>query len=166
MRNHEQDLKALRVLESPESYPGLTKRSFARTLLRLWRYPSFEPYSSWALIEASSQMFLRRVTWDKSKISVTPVTYGSEAPIEALAYEGLLSRLREIQLPPFIAVATLGIDGTSYGIEIGAFFGRSARLSWWETPPPEWAALGTWHSEAVEKFDGLLPARTPTIARG
>jgi hypothetical protein len=32
--------------------------------------------------------------------------------------------------------------------------------------PPEWAALGTWHAEAVEKFDGLLPASTPGIARG
>ena len=68
MRNHEQDLKALQVLESPESYPSLTERPFARTLLRIWRYPSFEPYSSWALIQASSQVFLRRVTWDKSDV--------------------------------------------------------------------------------------------------
>ena len=166
MRNHEQDLKALQVLESPESYPSLTERPFARTLLRIWRYPSFEPYSSWALIQASSQMFLRRVTWGKSDVlAITPVTFGSEAPIEAPAYEGLLLRLREIQLPPFITVSRLGLDGISYGIETSAF-GLSARLSWWETPPPQWAALETWHAEAVEKFDGLLPASTPSIARG
>lgn len=165
MSTHEQYLKALKVLEAPESYPNLAVRPYARTLLRIWRYPSFQPYSSWALIEASSQVFLRRITWDQSHVLGTPVTFASEAPIQAPAYEGLLLRLREIELPPFITVATSGIDGTTFGIEIGAF-GLSARLSWWETPPPEWAALETWHAEAVEKFDELLPASTPGLGLG
>jgi hypothetical protein len=167
MSGHEQYLKAMQMLEAPERYPGLAERPYARTLLRLWRYPSFEPYSSWALIETKSQVFLRRVTWDQTHVLGMPVTFGSEAPIEAQApaYEELLARLRDIQLPPFIKVATCGIDGTSYGVEIGAF-GLSARLSWWETPPPEWAALVSWHAETVEKFDGLLPASTPDIYRG
>ena len=163
MRNRELDLKAMQMLELPESYPSLAERPFARTLLRIWRYPSFGPYLSWALIQASSQMFVRRVTWDKSDmLAVTPVTFGSEVAIEEPAYEGLLLRLREMQLPPFITVARLGLDGTTYGIETSAF-GLSARLSWWQDPPPEWAALGIWHAEAVEKFDGLLPASTPTF---
>ena len=163
--NHEQYLKGLQLLESPASYPSLGERPYARTLVRLWRYPSFEPYSSWALIEAKSQVFLRRVTWDKSQwLDFTPVTFGSEVLIEAPAYEGLLSRLREIQLPPFINFNRLGLDGVTYGIEISVF-GLSARLSWWDTPPPEWAALGTWHAEAIEKFDGLLPTSTPSIGR-
>jgi hypothetical protein len=163
MRNHEQDLKAMQLLESPESYPGLAVRPYARTLLRVWRYPSFEPYSSWALIEAKSHVFVRRVTWDRSQTqTVTPETFGSEVPIEAQAYEGLLSRLREIQLPPFMTVARLGLDGVSYGVEV-AVFGLSARLSWWQTAPPEWAGLESWHSEAIEKFDGLLPVSTPSI---
>jgi hypothetical protein len=161
MSSREQDLKAMQLLESPASYPGLAERPNARILVRLWRYPSFEPYSSWALIESKSQVFLRRVTWDKSQwLFTTPDTFGSEVLIEAPAYEGLLSRLREIQLPPFINLASLGIDGITYGIEIN-LFGLSTRLSWWNTPPPEWAALGTWHAEAIEKFDGLLPASTP-----
>lgn len=164
MSTHEQYLKALKVLEAPESYPNLAVRPYTHTLLRLWRYPSFEPYSSWALIEARSQVFLRRVTWDQSHVLGTPVTFGSEVQIEAPAYEGLVSRLRDIQLPPFITVATGGIDGTSYGVEIGAFR-YSARLSWWQTPPAEWAALESWHSDAIEKFDGLLPASTPGIGR-
>ena len=84
--------------------------------------------------------------------------------IEAPAYEGLLSRLREIQLPPFITSNRLGLDGITYGIEISVF-GHSARLSWWNTPLPEWAALGTWHAEAIEKLDGLLPTSTPSIGR-
>jgi len=163
--NHEQYLKGLQVLESPESYPSLAERAYASTLVRLWRYPSFEPYSSWALIEAKSQVFLRRVTWDKSQwLDITPVTFGSEVLIEAPAYEGLLSRLREIQLPPFINFNHLGLDGITYGIEISVF-GLSASLSWWNTPTPEWAALGTWHAEAIEKFDGLLPTSTPSIGR-
>lgn len=163
MRNRELDLKAMQMLESPESYPGLAERRFARTLVRIWRYPSFGPYSSWTLIQVKSQMFLRRVIWDRSDmLAITPVTFGSEAQIEAPAYEGLLLRLREMQLSPFITVARLGLDGTTYGIETSVF-GLAARLSWWETPPPEWAALGTWHAEAVETFAGLLPASTATF---
>lgn len=165
MRSHEQYLKAMQMLESPESYPGLTERPHARTLLRIWRYPSFEPYSSWALIEARSQVFLRRVTWDKSELlAITPDTFGCEAPVEAQAYEGLLARLREIQLPSFISEVRLGIDGVTYGVEVAAF-GLSARFSWWNTPPPQWAALESWHSEAIETFDGLLPVSTPSIDR-
>ena len=165
MRSHEQYLKAMQLLESPESYPGLAVRPYARTLLRIWRYPSFHPYSSWALIQVESQVFLRRVTWDQSQVLASrPVTFGSEVLIEAREYQGLLSQLREIQLPPFITVAQHGIDGVSYGVEVAAF-GLSARLSWWQTPPAEWAALESWHSEAIEKFDGLLPVSTPSIGR-
>jgi hypothetical protein len=158
--------KALRLLESPASYPGLAERARARVSLRIWRYPSFEPCSSWALVEASKSVFLRRVTWDqRHPLSTEPVTYGSEVPIKPHLYEPLLAQLRSIQLPPFIAVATLGIDGTSYGVEIGAF-GLSARLSWWETPPREWAALHSWHADAVARFDALLPASTPSVVSG
>jgi hypothetical protein len=165
MSSHEQYLKAIQMLESPQSYPGLAERPHARTLLRIWRYPSFYPYSSWALIETKSQVFLRRVTWDKSQTpAITPDTFGSEVAIEASAYEGLFSRLRDIQLRPFITVARLGLDGVTHGVEISVF-GLFARLSWWNTPPPEWAALGTWHAEAIEKFDGLLPTSTPDILR-
>ncbi len=108
-------------------------------------------------------MFLRRVTWDQRiNPGVGPVTFGSEVPIELFQLEPLVAQLKSIQLPPFIPVATVGIDGTSYGLELGSFR-LSARLSWWETPPPEWAALQSWHAEAVTSFEALLPASTPTI---
>lgn len=151
--------KARRLLEAPGSYPGLAERPHAHVSLRIWRYPSFSPWSSWAIIEASKEMFVRRVTWDQSLLSIEPVTYGSEAPIELSHLEPLLAELKNIELPPFMSVPTVGIDGTTYGIEIGVFR-LSARLSWWETPPAEWAALHRWHAEAIARFDALLPEST------
>jgi hypothetical protein len=53
------------LLDHPETYSGLAPHRDARRLLRLWRYPSFEPYCSWAVIEARSGLFLRRVVWDQ-----------------------------------------------------------------------------------------------------
>jgi hypothetical protein len=155
--------KALRLLESPASYAGLAERPYANVLLRIWRYPSFHPYSSRAIIEASKQMFLRRVTWDQSHtLSIEPVTFGSEVPVEVFHLEPLLAQLKSIRLPPFITVPTLGIDGTPYGIEVGSFT-LSARLSWWETPPREWSELHTWHAQAIAGFEALLPASTTSV---
>lgn len=157
--------KALRILESPASYPGLAKHSRAHVSLRVWQYPSFLPYSSWAIIEASKHLFLRRITWDQSQIlSTGPVTFGSEVPIEPFHLEPLLAQLESIQIPPFISVATVGIDGTTYGIEVGSFR-LSARVSWWETPPAEWAALHSWHAQAVAAFEAFLPASTPSLEK-
>lgn len=157
--------KALRLLESPANYPGLARRPYASVSLRIWRFQSFQPYSSWAIIEASEQMFLRRVTWDQSRLSIEPITFASEVPIEQPHLEPLLTQLQSIQIPPFISVPTAGIDGTTYGVELGSFR-LSAHLSWWETPPAEWAALHSWHAQAVATFEPLLPASTPGLVRG
>ena len=154
--------KALRILESSASYPGLPQYRHSCVSLRIWEYPSFQPYSSWAIIEASKQMFLRRVTWHHIP-SIEPITFGSEVPIEPTQLEPLLAQLKSIQIPPFIRVPTVGIDGTTYGIEIRSFR-VSARLSWWETPPAEWAALQSWHAQAVATFEALLPASTPSVS--
>lgn len=166
MNGKHQYEEALKYLESPASYPGLAIRPRAQTLLRIWRFPSFQPWSSWALLEELEQVFLRRVTWDKRHpASLTPATYGSEVLVESATYEPLLSRLRAVQVLPFIPVSTFGIDGTLCGIEIGAVFDVSARLIWWETPPAEWSELHSWHLAAVREFDALLPASTPSVVR-
>jgi hypothetical protein len=163
MRNHHDE--AVRMLESPLGYPGLPDRSFARVLLRVWRYPSFQPYASWALIQARTEFFLRRITWDqRHPLADTPVTYGAEVEIDTSVHEPLLAGLRGIRLPPFIPASTVGIDGTTYGVEAGDYM-RSARVAWWETPPAEWAGLGLWHAEAIARFEALLPASTPSVRR-
>jgi len=148
------------LLDHPETYPGLVQHRDARRLLRLWRYPSFEPYCSWAVIEARSGLFLRRVIWDQRRHDPEPVTYGSEAVLRQEEYAAVLAELAAIKLAPFPTIRILGLDGTGYGVEQGDGF-RSARLEWCDLHHPEdWAPLHQWHERTAARFDALLPARS------
>jgi hypothetical protein len=151
------------LLDHPETYPGLVEHRNARQLLRLWRYQSFEPCCSWAVIEARSGLFLRRVVWDRLDRSgmPQPVTYGCEVPLRQEIVAPVLGELAAIRLVPFPMASTLGLDGTSYGVERGTGF-RSARLSWWDVHPEDWAPLHQWHEQTAASFDALLPARSVT----
>ena len=154
--------RAHALLDRPETYPGLAARGRGRRLLRLWRYPSFEPYCSWAVIEARSGLFLRRVVWDQRRDDPTPepVTYGSEALLRQEELAEVLAELAAIRLTPFPTIRILGLDGTGYGVEQGDSFG-SARLEWWDLRHPEdWAPLHRWHERTAARFDALLPARS------
>jgi hypothetical protein len=154
--------RAYALLDRPETYPGLAGRRGARRLLRLWRYPSFEPYCSWAVIEARSGLFLRRVVWDQRQEDPTPepVTYGSEAVLRQEEFAEILAELAAISLAPFPTIRTLGLDGTGYGVEQGDLF-RSVRLEWWDLHhPQDWAPLHQWHERTAARFDALLPARS------
>ena len=166
MSNGDRNNEAMALLESPAKYPGLPARDRSLVQLRVWRYPSFQPSSSWAVLRVAKSLFLRRITWDQRRpVIAEPITYGSEVPLDAAAFETLLHRLQAIELPPFLPVSTVGIDGTSYGVEVGSF-GLSARLSWWESPPDAWSPLEEWHASAVAQFEGLLPASTPGLGHG
>ena len=148
------------LLDHPETYPGLVQHRDARRLLRLWRYPSFEPYCSWAVIEARSGLCLRRVVWDQRRQDPEPVTYGSETVLRPEELAAVLAELAAIRLAPFPVMRILGLDGTGYGVEQGDRSG-SARLEWWDLRHPEdWAPLHRWHERTAARFDALLPARS------
>jgi hypothetical protein len=148
------------LLDHPETYPGLVPHPGARRLLRLWRYPSFEPCCSWVVIEARSGLFLRRVVWDQRRQDLEPVTYGSEAVLRQAELAEVLAELAAIRLAPFPTMKIPGLDGTGYGVEQGDGFG-SARLEWWDLRHPEdWAPLHRWHERTAARFDALLPARS------
>ena len=153
----------LHLLEHPAEYPGLALLMPPRVLLRVWRYPSFEPWCSWAVLEADGSLFLRRIAWDHRRLVISdPITYGSEVLIERSTFDSLSSELHDIELMPFAPVSTLGIDGTTYGVEVGDF-GVSARLSWWASPPADWVPVQEWHERAVALFESLLPAQTTSL---
>jgi hypothetical protein len=157
--------KALALLEHPESYPGLPGHAGSRLLLRVWRYPSFTPYFAWAVIASRDVLFLRRVVWDQAaRILPTPRTFGCEIPLQKGTFEPIMARLRTIQIPPFLPVPTIGLDGTSYGVEYGDFI-LSCKLTWWETPPVEWTPLQQWHTATTQLFESLLPTSTPAHER-
>jgi hypothetical protein len=128
--------------------------------LRLWRYPAFEAFRAWAAIGAKDGLFLRRIVWDQRAGGLTPALYGAEAPLEKEVFGKLLAELRGIELPPFVEVSTIGIDGVSCGIETGSYM-ASASLAWWGTPPAAWAPLANWHAHAMAVFEGMLPLSTP-----
>lgn len=153
--------RAHALLDCPETYPGLVERRGARRLLRLWRYPSFEPYCAWAVIEVRSGLFLRRVVWDQRRKDPAPepVTYGSEVVLRQERLAEALAELAAIRLAPFPTIRTIGLDGTGYGVEQGDIF-RSARLGWWDSHPEDWAPLHQWHERTAARFDALLPARS------
>jgi hypothetical protein len=142
-------------LENSLGYPGLVDRARDRIRLRVWRYPSFEPHSSWSMIEAKSGLFLRRVIWEQRR----DFTYGSETPFERPVYDKLCLDLENIEVTPFEAFEGIGLDGTRYGIERFSSF-TSSKISWWESPPPGWTALQRWHQKAIEIFDSVLPMST------
>jgi hypothetical protein len=156
--SHSEQAHAL--LDHPETYPGLVQHRGARRLLRLWRYPSFEPHCSWAVIEARSGLFLRRVVWDQRRQDPEPVTYGSETVLRHEELAAVLAELAAIRLAPFPTMRILGLDGTGYGVEQGDGF-RSARLDWSDLRHPEdWAPLHRWHERTAARFDALLPSRS------
>ncbi|WP_225766610.1 hypothetical protein [Inquilinus sp. Marseille-Q2685] len=156
------DGPARALLDHPETYPGLIEHGSARQLLRLWRYPSFAPWCSWAVIEARSGLFLRRVVWDRHDRSgkPQPVTYGCEAPLRPEMLATVLGELAVIRLTPFPTVRILGLDGTGCGVEQGDLFGF-ARFEWWDVRHPEdWGPLHQWHERTAGRLDALLPARS------
>ncbi len=161
MTNTNQHSKATQFLDNPLQYPGLPEKKFPRVLLRIWRYPAFEPYCSWAVIEEKKQYFLRRIVWDQlSRVqSPDPEMYGAETLIEKSIVDELMGQLQQIKLPAFIPVNTIGLDGVTNGVEVGDYT-ASARLSWWGEPPAEWAGLRLWHDKAVKVFEGLVPVCT------
>jgi hypothetical protein len=156
--------RALALLEAPATYPALAQRK-STTLLRVWAYPSFKPSASWSVIQEGKRFFIRRVVWDQVRtVDSEPVTYGAESPAEEESFRGLLSELRAMQFAPFALASTMGIDGTSYGVEVGGI-SPSGRMSWWGKPPTGWAPLQAWHARAIELFESLLPASTSELPR-
>ena len=156
--------RALSLLAEPESYPLLPQRNFIR-LLRVWVYPTFAPCVAWSLAQAGGQFYIRRVVWDQvHTVDLEPNTFGTELPVPEETFRKLLAELRAMQLTPFTSTSSTGVDGTSYGVEVGTLE-PSGRLSWWGKPPEAWASLQDWHTCATELFESLLPPSTPDLRR-
>lgn len=161
------EIKALDLLRRPESYPGLAAWREHDTRVSFVRLPSFQPYSVWTLQHRNKVCQVRRIEWDhvadKQAVDAVPesapTTYGADAQLPVSAVQELLDEMARISLPPFLPVATLGIDGVSFAIYFGDFW-RSACLSWWGEPPGEWQPLARCYERAVALFERHLPLST------
>src|SRR5262245_14115834 len=109
---------ARRLLERPLDYPGLVKRRGASQAVRIWRSPSFDPESSWAMIEDKDEWYVRRVVYVQRAAGreIWHDTFASEGRLaEALALS-LIRDLREIRIDAFVERSGLGLDGARYGV--------------------------------------------------
>ncbi|MGX5174287.1 hypothetical protein ACUR5C_09730 [Aliikangiella sp. IMCC44653] len=158
MSNRVQTDRAYNLLENPYSYPGMVDRKNIAENLRLWVYPSFEPFVSFTLAHQKNEYFVRRVIWDHRTKTMTdePQTYCGEVRVEKSVLEDMSSKLSRIELKPFALSDLIGIDGIRCGIEFGDYC-LTTKLSWWDAAIPEnWKALQEWHSEYINKLNGLF----------
>ncbi len=158
-----QEKKAYQLLEYPENYPGLLKRrEFDRKLL-LFRYPSFDINTSWALFNANKAFWIRRIEWNRSKWlpsqDAEPFTFGCEISCSAEFAENILSSLSSIAFCPLKQPELIGIDGTIHGIKTGNDW-LSCSLRWWYSPTDDWKPLDQWFEKSVNMFEQILPQST------
>jgi hypothetical protein len=158
MATKEQSELAYKLLEKPFEYPGMVERSNITERIRLWVYPSFQPFVSFTIGSERNDYYLRRVVWNHQMMTMTdePQTYCCEVPIKESVYTELNEGLSKLVLSPFISSSLVGIDGVRYGIEFGDYL-QPVRLSWWSTPPKDWGELHKWHANYINKINGLLP---------
>jgi hypothetical protein len=152
------------LFERPERFPGLPPLRAHERLLRVWVCPSFTPWTSWSVYRSGAARQVRRVMLVPGALEgVAP--WGADGFAPASEVDAVVAALEAMELAPFVSVATLGIDGTTYGVERGGHW-LSARLAWWERPPTAWAPLAAWHERARAFLDQHVPEhRDPRTGR-
>jgi hypothetical protein len=145
------------LLENPYIYPGMIERSVPHKNVRVWVYPSFEPFVSFTISKFKKSYYARRTVWDHRKQVLTeePQTYCAEVEIQEEVMAELVSTLSEINMPPFEPAEMLGIDGVTFGVTLEQFMSEST-LQWWGCYPESWHELRVWHCKYLRKLDGLF----------
>ena len=149
--------KGYKLSENSFEYPGMVKRGAAHKSIRIWIYPSFEPFVSFTLAKFKGGFFARRMVWDQRKQVMTdePQTYCAEISIEESVFIELTESLAKINLSPFEPVEMLGIDGVRFGVTSTQFMSEST-LDWWGCYPESWSELRAWHDKYLNKLDNLF----------
>jgi hypothetical protein len=152
---------ALEALGHPEAYSGLPPWKHGAAVLRLFRFVALGDYTAWAVGNPEAKtLVVRRITWDRDpKLNIaSPALCGSHAEIPSSLLGPCLDTLRALLVPPFVATPAVGLDGTSYAVEVGSF-SSCASLQWWEEGPPGWEALTEWFHSTVNLVERALPSR-------
>lgn len=164
-----------------------------RQLLHLWHDPAFGTPTAWAVFEhvqlpsdpqghrLPTWMVVREATWDRAHDGerftnpLQGVREGFSAPPTIRVRDGRIAQrvitswLREVRQLPIVLLGItgpFGLDGASWGIEVGdadAFL--QVRLQWWGSGPRQWAPL----TQAIARLHTLLAgavAQTTESRRG
>jgi hypothetical protein len=146
---------AHRILDQPESYPGLRPLNLQETVFRFIENPeqTWYPVSLWLLQLTPASALVRRVEWDRTMDrrfpKAAPHTFGADAEIPREDAASLADDLRRISICPFLPISR-GIDGMIQSIEFWDEGLRTAFVSWWEGHG-ERPELFSWSSRAPRK---------------
>jgi len=165
--------RALHLLENTDQLAPRDPVRALHPLLRLWVYPSYEAYLSWtvfrSLPNAEPETIIARIAaWDRPYDARR-----MREPIETPQINDPTFVVRDHILPPEAATAlnlerkfavtlatardSVGLDGTSSGLQTYGFMG-GVRLSWWQNGPPEWREIITWTAEIRQYLTDLFGA--------
>ena len=162
-------------LENARSIPSAPKLETYRLVLRLWVNPSFEDQLAWHVFRrvkpGGAASVVRRVRWDqeadwrrlagdpllglRAGFHATPTVEVRDRPLDEAVLNGYMERLKAISITVGAGRGTIGIDGTTSGVEI--FPGR-VLVEWWSAYAPEWEGLVSWAAEVREWLDGVCAA--------
>lgn len=164
--------KALKMLATLDLLPKEAVLKFYQPILRLWIYPSFEPYRVWHFCKPDfktinpKKIRIIKAVWNRNEDSrrlgdplkglkegfeLEPRIEVSSIEIEMEFFETIFDELKQIQFPAFANYRnSIGIDGVRSGIETFDFTHRTT-ISWWSVYPTEWQKIVDWF-EKVRKF--------------
>lgn len=150
----EADARAL--FEQPARFPGLP-RMRVEAAFCAWVSAPFSPPVSWTVYPAGPGYVVRRVMLLRpAPFSDAPTPWGADGFAPREVVQPWVDALAAIAVPPFASAASWGLDGTHYGVARGDLW-LSARLAWWETPPPAWAPLAAWHAGVIAAISPFVP---------
>jgi hypothetical protein len=156
----------LTVLGNSLGYPGLATLKWALPHFTIFRLPSFDPSSSWTLIETNSDWRVRRIVLAQvSEMGVWNAhTFGAEGFLsEATAIE-LLENLSALSIPLFDTRAdSIGLDGMTCGLRLQKASKLEASFFWWGTALEGCAEVREFVARAIETFEAALPASSHAL---
>ncbi len=168
------DREAWSLLEHAEDLSPLAWPM--RPVLRVWQYPSFEPYCSWTILVPvdakleSEGWLVRRATWEQRHYPFPGNPWiiwvdGTRHPLPRVwdrisprqRVSDLLDSFDLLSVPSMQGVPELGLDGVTYGVKRAG----GQRLAWWWKGPPEWESLAAWHARARGDLQALFDEDDP-----
>lgn len=166
----ELEAKAEKLLENPYLLPKEAILKFYSPVLRLWTYPSFEPYKVWIFSEPDfrtirpKNLKIIRAFWDRNEdyrrlshpLEGLKKGFHSEPEIEVRSieitkevFEQIFCELKQIRFPAFSNYRRImGTDGVQSGIETFDLTHRTT-VSWWSVYPEEWEGLIDWFEKTI-----------------
>jgi len=163
--------KAIKMLDNPPLLPKEAVLKFYNPVLRLWIYPSFEPFRVWIFSEPNfktirlENLKIIRAFWDQNEdfrrlndpLEGLKKGFHTEPKIEVQSieitremFDGIFSELKQIPFPAFANYRkSVGIDGVRCGVETFDFTHRT-NISWWSVYPEEWQSLIDWFERTID----------------